>query len=260
MPWQRVGRGFAIQSAAWQISATPEFPDQGLSVAFTDAEPPQVIHDLLEVHPAQGLPEPLSEGSVSGEPSASSDSLGLELAESVIRGNDLICSYAEGHACPFQTQLDWRYIPPAVDAGRIDQLTLELWLSVQTTRLECYPALRLLCPSAHLQSLSTRRSAVGPGQLWELEIPVNERSLWGYMLSDPEDPRAVRLAECRAAAEREGPAPRSGFELHVLGSFLEKGVIRRTRLRLILSGEPLSESERLDALEQFAAAPLPLTA
>jgi hypothetical protein len=260
MPWQRVGRGFAIQSAAWQISATPEFPEQGLTVAFTDAEPPQVIHELLEVQPTLGLPARSPSEVGPSSITDPRDPLGLELVESVVRGNDLICHYGEGHSCPFQTQLDWRYIPPLVDAGRFDQLTLELWLSLQTTRLECYPALRLLFPAAQLRTPVVRESAAGPSNLWELELSIGGPSLWGYVLTDPEDPQAVQLVSPSSipAAASNGKPP--GFQLHVLGSFLEKGVIRRTRLRLILSGEPLSPAERIDAAEQFASAPLPLTA
>jgi hypothetical protein len=260
MPWQRVGRGFAIQSAAWQVSATPEFPDQGLSVAFTDAEPPQVVHKLLEVQPTLGLPELPATGAHSTPINVGTDQLGLELVESVIRGNDLICHYGEGHVCPFQTQLDWRYIPPMPDNGRFDQLTLELWISLQTSRLECYPALRLTCPAAALRSAAATGAAEGSGQLCELELPVGGQSLWGYVLTDPEDPQAVQIVSPSSVAGAEVANEPRGFQLHVLGSFLEKGVIRRTRIRLILSREPLSEAERLYAVEQFSNAPLPLTA
>ncbi len=48
-------------------------------------------------------------------------------------------------------------------------------------------------------------------------------------------------------------------KLRLFGNFMEKGVIRRGRIRCLVSSAPIAAAQLQAAYEQFADSPLPLT-
>ncbi|MFM8401447.1 MAG: hypothetical protein ACKOAH_26805, partial [Pirellula sp.] len=134
---------------------------------------------------------------------------------------------------PFSYQLDVRVQP-----DHKDLLVAELWLSVQTSMLECNPQLCL--------------------------VPKNPKAPWTchpqfICSADRRLALAVHpldIPDSKLHASRSGSVER----LDLFGQFMEKGVIRRGRLLLVASNTSISEKRMKDMCSIFAASSLPLTA
>ena len=153
--------------------------------------------------------------------------------EAYSRLDDFIVNFPQRYPWPFSYQLDVRVQPEHKDL-----LVAELWLSVQTSMLECNPQLCLVpkAPKApwtcHPQFICSadRRLALA---VHPLDIP-----------------------DSKLHASRSGSVER----MDLFGQFMEKGVIRRGRLLLVASNTSISEKRMKDLCTMFAASSLPLTA
>lgn len=153
--------------------------------------------------------------------------------EAYSRLDDFIVNFPQRYPWPFSYQLDVRVQP-----DHKDLLVAELWLSVQTSMLECNPQLGLIpnepkapwtCHPQFICSADRRLAlAVHP-----LDIP-----------------------DSKLHASRSGSVER----MDLFGQFMEKGVIRRGRLMLVASNTSISEKRMKDLCNIFAASSLPLTA
>ncbi|WP_417747974.1 hypothetical protein [Rosistilla oblonga] len=127
--------------------------------------------------------------------------------------------------------LDIRYQLLNVSPSR---LVLQATYAIQTREFETHPSLQIAIPGLPETELATiNRAHVGAMHL------------------------AVLMQPCDLAQARRVDAPQDGG-IQFYGDFMERGVIRKCRLRLILS--PLSQQE-LQAEEEFEALmrePLPL--
>lgn len=208
--------------------------------------------------------------------------------EIYVRQQDLICRYRQSPEDSFAYQLNWRLLEPQ---GPFD-LAVELWLSVQTDLLDTYPSLLVSCA----QLGSAAWSIFGHRQLWdagdagELSSDLADiansaergpaalmtRSeatagpLSGLWLIETSDQLHARLEATAPAmlgqsASHVASSPASSQQGDELGvrlfdQFMEKGVIRRGRMRFLLAAQPLSASDIAIAYREFADSPLPLTA
>jgi hypothetical protein len=149
------------------------------------------------------------------------------------RGGDLVATYREPAGQPFHLQMYWR----ALAGGRRDAAVLEAIVSIQTPEWEAYPFISL---SSSLDGCAARLDQGG--------VNFQSQRDWGYVeASLPGDfaPGTVHPASSRWTYGK---------------LFMERGVIRRLRLRGAFV--PIAEAE--DAILQirasFESEPPPLTA
>jgi hypothetical protein len=156
-----------------------------------------------------------------------------DLDEAYSRLDDFIVCYPQKYPWPFSYQLDVRVQPSDENL-----LVAELWLSVQTSMLECNPQLSL--------------------------VPTSPNTPWsshGHFLYSGDRRSALAIHpldkdDCRIHADRSS----SLEQLELFGRFMEKGVIRRGRLLFIGSASPIPEKQMIDLYKRFADSSLPLTA
>lgn len=157
----------------------------------------------------------------------------LPVAESYVRGNDLIVSYQPSDDWPFSPQLYWRANSLAEVAGVL--ASMSLLVSVQTHLLDTAPQIAvtsaLKCDELLLVSLDRRSEPV----VHEIEpskpitaagdccvvFRLREAPLSYIEIMPSGDFHDVRVRETP-----RGPA----LEWRLFAEFLEKGVIRRARL------------------------------
>ena len=175
------------------------------------------------------------------DPSVSFQDKGLSLGEAYVRQGDVIASYPESAPWRFGYQLDIRSsheigIQDGKDNG---VLTLEVWLSVQTSLLNSHPELNVNIEGDSFSHL-------GNG-FW---LDSNSRVA---LLIHPLD-----LADCKIDSP-VGSGPNRQILMKVFGRFMEKGVIRRMRFRMLVADAPSSREFWQDCWNEFSESPLPLT-
>lgn len=170
-----------------------------------------------------------------------SPEIGLSLGEAYVRQGDVIASYPERAPWPFGYQLDIRSShEKGTQTGKESSLlTLEVWLSVQTSLLNSHPEL-------HVNMEGDLFSQLGNGFWLDSKSRV-------ALLVHPLD-----LADCKIASET-GAGPNRQIQMKVFGRFMEKGVIRRMRFRILVANAPSSREFWQDCWNEFSESPLPLT-
>jgi hypothetical protein len=124
-----------------------------------------------------------------------------------------------------------------VDSDVVDMLCIEVWLSVQTSTLQSHPQLMLQFRG---RQDGEQYECSQPG-LW---VHSSERSaILVYPMDEP---------DCRIQPEF------SHLNMHVFGGFMEKGVIRRMRFRLLLSERMQPSAVWNKCFQEFLESPLPL--
>jgi hypothetical protein len=188
-----------------------------------------------------------------------SDGLGLSgretqplLQETFVRQGDLITSYPQRPNRPFSLQLDFKVLPiqtnvksALTDAANVveEGLLVELWISQQTYLLDTHPsvAMNVLLKPATAPP-SRHAIAILSGQCPPSGLYVT------YMV-DPHDQIDTKWEHHDS--------------LHVarfFGHFMEKGVIRRARLRCLVTKKPVCSDFIAEQYKQLVDSPLPLTA
>lgn len=149
------------------------------------------------------------------------------------RGSDLMVRYGQSENDQFAFQLDYRAVPKTELASAA--CGFDIWLSVQTQLLDSHPTLEISHPGAgdwnSQAAIQTCQSRLG----------------CATVLIHPSDMLQTELIESTQGT------------LRLFGNFMEKGVIRRGRLRCLISPQPLASSELQSAYNCFADSPLPLT-
>lgn len=166
---------------------------------------------------------------------------GLALQEAYVRQADVIASYPQRAPSKFGYQLDLRRIQKSqslADDFR-DLIVLEVWLSVQTSLLDSQPQFRIDVAGNLFSELKNG--------LW---LDSNKTAA---VLVHPMD-----LADCEIATTN-GSVADSELKLNVFGRFMEKGVIRRMRFRIMVASSSSSPEFWLDGWNEFSESPLPLT-
>jgi hypothetical protein len=185
---------------------------------------------------------------------------GLILEDAYQRGQDLVAVYAQSVERPYRATVYWR----ALDIAQRAAAAVDLIVSIQTELLDASPLLRSRSRVPADESLGRSRSGD-----WE------SHALGGaeHQASGAADYRLVVLPLRHVDAtycEMIHPSDWRGMELNcnedaielgwtLVGHFMEKGVVRRLRVRgVFLHGRP---DERLirELYADFAASPPPLT-
>jgi hypothetical protein len=241
----------------WQLSETSAVWQSGGLVLRLDLSAPEMGLDALAV---KG--QATSGARLLATRTLHADGKSEVVADAYIRGDDLVATYVQTAARPFRPQIYWRGL-----AGNDQALGgLELILSAQTSLLDADPSLSTASelPAGQVGVLVNANSARfaplgpalpaavtnGPGVF--LFRPAG--ASWSYVeMVFPTDFAGAQLIE----------KARSPGVLQVVNSLfaerLEKGVIRRGRIRGLFL--PRQDDERLaaDAYSDFAASPPPLT-
>ncbi len=200
-------------------------PNGSLEVALTHA----LRQPLIQIQDAAKRTV-LSVGVTPGEQQVNHSAVELPLGDAYVRQNDLIAMFPELAPWRFGYQIDMRVLEDAPP----DTLTVELWLSIQTSLLDSHPQLEL--------QLRGERFNAAVDKVW------TSQSLRMGLLVHPLDQRDCHI-EQRA----------DELAMRVFGRFMEKGVIRRMRFRLILAQRPETAVFWQDRFDEFSKSPLPLT-
>jgi len=172
----------------------------------------------------------LSVGITPSERQVNHSATDLLLGDAYVRQNDLIAMFPELAPWRFGYQIDVRVLKDAP----IDTLVVEIWLSIQTSLLDSHPQLEL--------QLRGERFNAAVDKVW------TSQSLRMGLLVHPLDQRDCHIEQ-----------PGDELALRVFGRFMEKGVIRRMRFRLIMAQRPEPAMFWQDRFDEFSKSPLPLT-
>lgn len=181
----------------------------------------------------------------------------MQLEEAYVREQDLIVRFRQSEEDKFSFQLNHRLLP--TDNQLL--LGLELWVSIQTNELDVEPKMRIQCDAPqgteweiwnHGQVVGddqTEHADSGPAAIlgWASESTL----VWLIEHSDQGNCELIAAGENATAEQRA---------VELFGHFMEKGVIRRARMRAYLCPDRPSPSQIRDWYLEFAASPLPLTA
>jgi len=187
----------------WQLTAnTAKLRTSQLNAQLDLRNPLQGLHHLSYGSTAL-------EGSVLGV-TTSDNSVGenANVEEAFVRGNDLVATYRTGGDRRFSLQVYWTVTPHENGVVVIDTL-----LSLETSLLESFPRviMKSELPGTKILQLQDSRN--------DLVLRSVDKN-WSYAeMSHPEDPGNLQIDEKGVIQRTLG------------GAFLEKGVIRRLRLR-----------------------------
>lgn len=161
-----------------------------------------------------------------------------EVSDAFVRGNDLVVTYAETEQRPFTLQVYWRVRPD--DSGVV---VLDAILSLQTRLLESFPQVQVATeiPAVAAKLLSTDPDAdqtqaslldLANGELHEL--PTDESN--GVLLRSDSEKWSFAEAthpQDRGVSQVDASQPAIRLTHQLGGRFMEKGVIRRLRVRSV---------------------------
>ncbi len=142
--------------------------------------------------------------------------------------------YNQSEEDKFAFQIDFRAVPTSELASAA--CGFDLWLSVQTQLLDSHPTLEISHPGA-VSGWS------GSAAIQSIASPKGSAAI----LIHPSDLLQTELIDATAG------------KLRLFGNFMEKGVIRRGRVRWLVSDHPLADDNLRAAYDCFAESPLPLT-
>lgn len=156
-------------------------------------------------------------------------------SDAYVRGNDLVVTYRETEARPFSVQVYWSFA--LADDG---SLVVDATTSIQTRQWEAYPRVAVT-------------STIGSSELVERD----ETSILLRPTAAPWSYAELALPGDFDAAH-EASAGRSRWQFD--GHFMERGVIRRLRVRGVLLGRDNDEKGAESFQAKLAAEQPPLTA
>lgn len=255
-----------LEERALRATIDPANPQRGLVAPAIHSRP--IEGRLLSISRA----EPASAtGANASQDSAASD-WPLPLAETYVRGGDLVASYNASEEWPYAPQIYWS--AGVLNDSQGAAASIAILLSVQTHLLDTYPCIQIVTelPSAEICSVRSiaeprpevvpippgPNMAMAPGVepccvLWR---PAGEA--WSYA-------EVMQASDFRQVELQHAPTPSASggkccVRWHCFADFLEKGVIRRARLfgfSLPRENDAALAAACCRSLDQL---PLPLTA
>lgn len=178
----------------------------------------------------------------------------LQAEELYVRESDLIVRFGQSPADQYALQLNWQLLEniPSVAHG------VELWVSIQTNLLDSSPRLRISSEGEfagwHLfqhEELLGREPVAGCDHSAAALVSASTADTTRLWLIEPSDQSQARLLTAADEAVQR---------VQLFGQFLEKGVIRRARMRFMIIDGDLPPSQLKALYQSFANSPLPLTA
>ncbi len=215
-------------SAIWQLTeGTAELHDSALTAQVDLRNPLRGLHHLTYCATAV-------EGLVLGVAMVGEDA---SVEEAFVRGDDLVATFRTANEQPFSLQVYWTVMPRDNGVVVIDTL-----LSLETPLLENFPKVLI-------QSQLPGTEVWQPRESHDYLVLRSVDNAWSYAeMAHPEDPGDWRIDEKGAVQRTLG------------GAFLEKGVIRRLRLRGAFLPQENDLQLASECLAELAAEAPPLTA
>ena len=182
------------------------------------------------------------------------------IEERYLRDNDYIVRYKQSDKDRFSFQLDWRAIPAEQESNF--EFGIEMWISVQTNLLDVHPTIDLTSEvggatweTFHHQQLAESAgpapsSAAGPATLTPAAMVARTDSGTIAQLIFPSDQNQVEYQEVKRKSVRS---------MRLFGQSMEKGVIRRARIRVLATIDEVDLSRLSESYQRFQESPLPLT-
>ncbi len=229
MSWQLSSSTATLSTSFWSGVLDLENPQNGLSLESDNGLKSNLFPISLMQTPATPL-----------------------LSECFVRQGDLIVVYPQREGRPFSLQLDYRILPieshiqsaVTTAANPLEKgLLVELWISLQTYLLDTHPTIEM---DLHLNRTSAPPST-HPIAILSGTCPPSGLHVTYFV--DPHDQRDTKW-------RHHDVHHRATF----FGHFMEKGVIRRARLRCLVTRMPVCSDFIADQYQQLVESPLPLTA
>jgi hypothetical protein len=171
-----------------------------------------------------------------------------QLADTYVRGGDLVAAYGRMPNWPFAPQIYWRAESIAVPQTLL--ATLSLMVSIQTDSLETHPAIRV----------ATRLAAVEVGEVGHAAGSGAQALLWRLTGQDVSYVEIVPSSDfCDVSIECDADGHFTAT-WSLFGEFLEKGVIRRIQVMSAFLPRERDEELAAECCRALARRPLPLTA
>jgi hypothetical protein len=221
--WQLQADRASLTTEHWHVEMDPRSPNNGLQIRYGSVE----LGHFFKINP---------------KPSHS-----FNIQEAYVRQNDLILRYEQSGADLYTVQLNWRRL----ESQTPEALALELWISVQTTLLDTHPAIdiRSRTPDAFWHILTLDDLSISKSTSTAIGL-VKKSGVTAMIMLDPSDAQ-----QSHKTLDRN-----EHLTLKLFGEFMEKGVIRRARLRLIAVPGEIARSKIAKHYRAFTDSPLPLTA
>ncbi len=226
MPWIVAEDKATLSLASWLFSYSLKHPEAGLTVTAPDGSE---LGMVAQIQPIPARPRLLD--------------------DHFVRNTDLMVRYGQSSEDRFGFQVDLRAVPSTDLAGF--NCGLDLWLSVQTQLLDSHPVLMLtssIAKSSGWNASEGDSHSGEPGRLAWLTTKTSSGDI--VLMVHPSDQEQTELVPDQAG---------STSQLRLFGNFMEKGVIRRGRLRILFSKAAVSDGLITEAYSHFANSPLPLT-
>lgn len=221
--WQLQADQASLETEHWQVELDPRAPNAGLQIRVGTTQ----LGQFFRIEP---------------KPSHS-----FSIQEAYVRQDDLIVRYEQSGDDLYTVQLNWRRL----DWETPDALALELWISVQTSLLDTHPVIdvRSCTAGTRWHSLSLNDLSISSNDTTVIGL-VKKSAVTVMVMVEPSDAKlANRVLDLN-----------EDFALRIFGDFMEKGVIRRTRLRLFAMTGEITRSKIAQQYRLFSESPLPLTA
>jgi hypothetical protein len=187
----------------------------------------------------------------------------LKVADSYVRGDDLVVSYHPAENWPYSPQVYWR--AAALSHEKVIA-SLSLWISVQTHLLDTYPLISL---SSHLATtellLVANGTAGSDSKVIACDCSIELESGTCCLLRRLAD-ADLSYAEYMPASDFQALRIRTGsrgewqVEWRLFADFLEKGVIRRARMHGVFLPRQDDLEIAVSCCEAIEREALPLTA
>lgn len=234
MQWLTTGNVAKLQCGSWQWTFNLAEPHAGLQAEHAERGR---VAQLLEVRPTPRH--------------------ACEIEDSFARGSDLMVRYGQSESDQFAFQLDFRNVPEN-ELGPF-ACGLDVWLSVQTQLLDSHPTLEVRSHAGQAQwSAVDEEGRPLAGQSPSALLCEHAAASIVLFVHPSDRPQAELITESDSGTA-SGQLGRACC-LRLFGNFMEKGVIRRGRLRCLLSETPIDRVALAAAYNMFASSPLPLTA
>jgi hypothetical protein len=189
----------------------------------------------------------------------------LAVAESYVRGNDLVAAYHPNDAWPYAPQIYWQAHPSNSVTPAL--ASMSLLVSVQTPLLDTHPKILVTSqiPTSELYYVPIGDNLRAKPALIESDHTVKPdgqaccivRRILAAPLSYVEFMSATDFHELTCTPASNGKAY---VEWHLFSEFLEKGVIRRARVHGALLPRENDIELAIECCSIFENSPLPLTA
>ena len=184
--------------------------------------------------------------------------------DTYVRGNDLVARFnSQGH--PFEREVYWRVIDcESVEQSESEDQSLvgvELIYSLQTDSLDSNPAPKVssLVPMKSFKVYSVMGASTDPNRSWKASDDLASSQLLVATLAGGAKLAIGAFPSDLARLEVENPKSPCPVVFHLNSDFLEKGVIRRTRMFVCCGSPSVDEARLIQQATAFLNSEIPLT-